>query len=149
MTNAWTPKDATTHQDHVIAHVLGATVLGYFVFDETLHILLDMGFVWTIFLDGEMTLLPHPVAVSQLEIDPKIREEIKADIDLLLGDNQSVERLSRIKPPPLNCLNKDCQIKQVSFFAQEERRRLILEGEETSLAIETSLATAEIQVYEF
>ena len=49
MINAWTPRDTTTNQDHVIAHVLGATFLGYFVFEEALYVLLDIGFIWTIF----------------------------------------------------------------------------------------------------
>ena len=142
------PKDTTTHQDHVIAHVLGATVLGYFVFDEVLYLLLDIGFIWTIFVDGEMTLLPHPVAVGELEVDQQAREEIKADIDLLLGDNEAVDRLSRLQPPPLSCHSNACQIDDVSFFAQKERRRLTLKGKEASLAIETSLVTAEIRVYE-
>ena len=86
MTSAWSPKDTTTHQDHVIAHVLGATVLGYFIVDEALYILLDIGFIWTVFLDGEMGLLPHPVVMSELQIASAIKEEIKADIDFLLGN---------------------------------------------------------------
>lgn len=144
MTNAWTPKDTTTHQDHVIAHVLGSTFLGYFVFDEVLYILLDIGFVWTIFLDGEMGLLPHPVAVAELEMDGEIKEQIKADIDLLLGNEASPEKLLRMKPPPVECLIKD-----VSLFSAEDRRRLIVTGEEANLAIETSLATAEVLVMTF
>ena len=139
MTNAWTPKDTTTHQDHVIAHVLGTTLLGYFIFEEALYILLDIGFIWTIFLDGEMGLLPHPVAVSELEVDDEAREQIKADADLLLSGG--AEKLSLMKRP----LN-ECQIKDVSFFAAGERRRLLITGEESRLAIETSLATAEVQV---
>ena len=148
LSKEWHSRETTTHQDHVIAHVVGATVLGYFVFDEALYILLDIGFVWTIFLDGEMTLLPHPVVVAELEIDQQGREEIKADIDLLLGDNELVEALSRIQPPPLNCQSSACRIEEITFFAQDEKRRLILKGEEVSLAIETSLTTAEIRVYE-
>lgn len=145
----WQPRETSTHQDHVIAHVMDATVLGYFVFDEALYVLLDIGFVWTIFLDGEMTLLPHPVAVNELEIDQHGKDEIKADIDLLLGDNLTVEKLSRFQPPPLNCQGNACQIKDVGFFAREERRLLLLKGEATALAVEMSLATAEIKVYEF
>ncbi len=143
MTNVWTPKDTTTHQDHVIAHVTGTTVLGYFVFDEALYILLDIGFVWTIFLDGEMTLLPHPVAVTELEIDEPAREQIKADIDLLLSDNSATEDLRRLETPPLHC-----QITDVNVFANGEQRRLVLASEDGNLAIETSLITAEIRVYE-
>lgn len=141
MTNAWTPKDTTTHQDHVIAHILGASFLGYFVFQEALYILLDIGFIWTIFLDGEMGLLPHPVAVSELEIDAATRALIKADIDVLLGADTPAGKLLWLRSPPVQC-----QIKDVSFFAAGEQRRLIIIGEEGSLAIETSLATAEVRL---
>ena len=140
MTN-WTAKDTTTHQDHVIAHVLGATFLGYFVFEEALYVLLDIGFIWTIFLDGEMGLLPHPVAVSELEIDQEAKDQIKSDIEVLLGDDES-ERLLRFQLPPV-----PCQIKEVGFFASGERRRLLIAGEKANLTIETSLETAEVQVY--
>ena len=146
MTSAWTPQDTNTHQHHVIAHVLGATVLGYFVFDEVLYILLDIGFVWTIFLDGEMGLLPHPVTVSELEIDAAAREQIKADMDLLLSDNAvNDENLLRMKLPPGD--SGPCRIVEVEFFADGERRRFLITGEEANLAIETSLTTAEVQVY--
>lgn len=137
----WTPKDTTTHQDHVIAHVLGATLLGYFVFEETLYVLLDIGFIWTIFLDGEMGLLPHPVAVSELEIGEETKEQIKGDIDVLLSDG-ATESLLQLHLPPV-----PCQIKEVSFSAGGERRRLLIAGEDANLTIETSLETAEVQVY--
>ena len=140
MTN-WTPADTTTHQDHVIAHVLGATFLGYFVFEEALYVLLNIGFIWTIFLDGEMGLLPHPVAASELKIDPEEKEQIKSEIDVLLGDGPT-EGLSRFHLPPL-----PCQIQDVTFFADRAKRRLLIAGEESNLIIETSLETADIQVY--
>jgi hypothetical protein len=117
-------------------------MLGYFVVDEVLYMLLDIGFVWSIFLDAGMTLLPHPVATAELEIDELSKTAIKADIDLLLGDNASAEKLSRINPSPVSCLITD-----VSIFIEGERRRLVLAGEEGNVAIETSLSTAEIRVY--
>ena len=144
MTNDWMPTETASHQDHVIAHVIGATVLGYFVFDEVMYILLDIGFLWAIFLDGQMTLLPHPVAIKEIEMELQIREEIKADVALLLGDNPSAEKLLRMKEPPVHC-----QIEEVSFFERDEQRRLLLKGEEGCLAIESSLATAEIHIHEF
>ena len=140
MTN-WTPRDTTTHQDHVIAHVLGATFLGYFVFDEVLYVLLDIGFVWSIFLDGEMGLLPHPVAVSELEITADIKAELKADVDVLLSDGRAQEPTRLLRPPV------ECRIKDVSFFAAGETRRLVIVGEDANMVIETSLLTAEIRVY--
>lgn len=145
MTDAWTPHETTTHQDHVIAHVLGATFLGYFVFDEVLYILLDIGFVWTIFLDGEMGLLPHPVAVSELEIDNEIKEQIKSDIDKLLSADVTPAGLLRMKLAP--DLDKLCRITEVGFFADGDSRLLLITGEEANVRIETSLATAEVQVY--
>ena len=65
----WSPQETTTHQDHVIAHVLGATVLGWLIAGEAAHLLLDIGFLWTIYLDGEMNLLPQGVAISELDAD--------------------------------------------------------------------------------
>lgn len=141
VTYAWTPKDTNTHQDHIIAHVLGATFLGYFIFDEALYILLDIGFVWTILLDGEMGLLPHPVAIGELELDRVVSDEIRADIDLLLNHNASAEGLKRIQAPPGHC-----QITDVAFFESGDRRRFVVSGEENNLAIEMSLATAEVHV---
>lgn len=142
MNGDWQSRETTTHQDHVIAHVIGASALGYLVLDEALYILLDIGFVWMIFLDGEMGLLPHPVAVSELEIAEADRKQIKADIDVLLSDNGFDESLLQVIQPLVDCLIKD-----VSFFEQGDRRRLIITGEDATLGIETSLTTAEIQVY--
>jgi hypothetical protein len=137
----WTPKDTTNHQDHVIAHVLGATPLGYFVFDEALYILLDLEFVWMILLDGEMSLLPHPVAVSELALDAEVKAEIKSDIEVLLCKDRRSDKLLRLELPPV-----DCQIENVEFFAAGDRRRLTIAGEKSGLAIETSLATREVLV---
>jgi hypothetical protein len=142
MNEHWRERETTTHQDHVIAHVIGARILGYFGLDEALYLLLDIGFVWMIFLDGEMGLLPHPVAISELEIGPPLKEQIKADIDLLLNDGAAPVGLQKLIQTPV-----ECQIKDISFFEQGNERRLIITGEEASLAIETSLTTAEIQVY--
>jgi hypothetical protein len=141
MTEDWQARDTSTHQGHVIAHVLGATALGYFVWDEAVYILLDIGFVWMILRDGEMGLLPHPVAVSELETNETIREQVKADIDSLLRNNREAQKLELMLPIP------GCQIKDVSFFERGEERQLLIAGEDADLVIETSLETAEIQVY--
>ena len=144
MTEEWLAKETNTHQDHVIAHVIGATVLGYFVFDETLYLLLDIGFVWTMFVDGEMGLLPHPVTTAELAVNDEARTEIRADIDNLLAHKLHAEQLRHLTQPQVECV-----ITEVNFFASEDRRRLVVTGEEANLTIETSVATAEIRVYEF
>ncbi len=149
MTEHWIARETTTHQDHVVAHVLGATALGYFVYDEVLHLILDIGFVWSIFVDGEMGLLPHPVAIGELELDEHVRSEVKADIGLLLSDNWSPEQLLRLSVASFQDNGKLCEISEVNFFEQNDRRRLLLSCEEGTLAIETSLTTGEIKVYDF
>ena|ERR1700730_3389418 len=140
-THQWSPKETTTHQDHVIAHVIGATVLGYFVHDEALHLLLDMGFIWTVYLDGQMVLLPQNVAISELEAEAEIKAELNRDVEKLDREGRQAQGLQHITPAPVECL-----ITEISFLANDDGRRLILRGEEASLAIETSLRTAEIRI---
>ena len=141
MSTNWLPEDTTTHQDHVIAHVIGATVSGYFVLDEALHILLDIGFIWTIYLDGQMVLLPQTAAVKELEIDAEAKVHLGREIELLERDGRLAQGVGRLTRAPVDCL-----ITEVSFFAKDDRRRLVLQGETANLIIETSLSSAEIEV---
>lgn len=142
MTDEWQTRETTTHQDHVIAHVVGASVLGHIVVDQALYLLLDIGFIWIVFLDCEMGLLPHPVAIGELEADEPLKQQIKTDIDVLLSGDAHDELKQLIETP------SGCQITEVSFFERADERRLLINGDEVDLAIETSLATAEIHVYE-
>src|ERR1044072_4943119 len=73
---SWTAAETNTHQDHVIAHVIGATPLGHFIWDETAYIVLDIGFIWNIYLDMEMGLVPHGLAISELEADDETKREL-------------------------------------------------------------------------
>ena len=141
MTPEWSEKETTTHQDHVIAHVIGATVLGYFIHDEVLYVLLDIGFIWTIYVDGEMGLLPHPVAVGELDAGEEKRSELQADIEVLLRDGLRGDGLRQITRAPVNCL-----IEEVTFYAIGDERRLMITGEEDSLTVDTSVTSGEIRV---
>ena len=143
MTTSWEPLETTTHQDHVIAHVVDATVLGYVILDETLYVLLDIGFIWTIYLDGEMVLLPQSLAVRELEVSKEIRRRIQSETDHLIKGELDRE-LEYMVPATL-----ECTITEVNIFAAGDQRRLVVSGAEASLAIETSLATSEMKVYEF
>jgi hypothetical protein len=140
-TAQWLAEETSTHQDHVIAHVIGASVLAYFVLDEALQTLLDIGFVWTIYLDGQMGLLPQTAALSELEVDANTRSQLGHEIELLGRDGRWAQGLERLTPAPVDCLITD-----VSFLASGERRRLVLIGEAASLIVEMSLDTGEISV---
>jgi len=115
----WEPAETNTHQDHVIAHVIGATVLRYFVWDETAYLLLDIGFIWNIYLGAEMGLLPESVALAELDADENLR------------------RWESLSPSP---------IQSVDLFESEDGRRLVINCEDTSITLETSFTTREINI---
>ena len=108
----WTIAETSTHQDHVIAHVMGATPLGHFIWDETAYILLDIGFIWNIYLDMQMGLLPQGVAMAELGTDEIGVQDLEG-----LGPIQSVEVLE-----------------------SGEERRLVLVCDPGSLVVETDIS---------
>ena len=132
----WTELETSTHQDHVIKHVLGATVLGWCIAGEAAHLLLDIGFLWSIYLDGEMNLLPQGVAISELEGDELTsadRTELAFDADMLLAEGREATDLKRFTTAPVECL-----ITSVEFLSNDSQRRIVVVGEAANVAIETS-----------
>ena len=121
----WRPAETNTHQDHVIAHVIGASVLGHFVWDETAYLLLDIGFIWNIYLDGEMGLVPQTLAMTEL------RSQI----------GEHFENVTRLVPA-----SNPSPIRSVEFFEDTDGRRLVLICEEHDFILETSFSTREIKV---
>ncbi len=109
----WTAAETNTHQDHVIAHVIGATPLGHFIWDETAYVLLDIGFIWNIYLDMEMGLVPQSLAIAELN---ELRAFVDQANDTSTGPIESVE-----------------------LFENGNERRLVLNCESGKLVIETSL----------
>jgi len=110
---SWTAVETNKHQDHVIAHVIGATPLEHFIHDETAYLLLDIGFIWNIYLDMEMGLVPQRLALSELDVDSELLQRTKVEC----GAIESVELLE-----------------------DGEERRLVLNCEQGQLIIETSLS---------
>lgn len=125
----WTVAETSRHQDHVIAHVIGATPLGHFIHDETAYILLDIGFIWNIYLDMEMGLVPHRLALDELEADPQKKSELRAYVDELSQNAES-------NP-----------IESVELFEDGEERRLVLNLEQGAWVMETSLSHRWIRVH--
>jgi len=137
----WATLETTTHQDHVIAHVIGTTVLGYFVRDETAYLLLDIGFIWRTYLDGEMGLLPHPVAIAELEVDQATKNLLSVDIDSLLREGTSAIGLELI-----TAVAGECLLRSVEFFARENSRQLVLTCDDGKIVMETSLDNGELTI---
>jgi hypothetical protein len=142
--NVWDEAVTTTHQDHVIAHVIGTTALAYIILDDAIHLLLDIGFIWNIYLDGEMGLLPHPVATSELEVSEDLRSEIKGEIDLLLRDGagaaSSLIRFSAFTIAPL--------IVAVHLFRRNDELKLVIECDTGNIEIRTSMTDHKFHVIE-
>ena len=143
MEDDWEELATTTHQDHVIAHVIDTTPLGYLVLRDELHLLLDIGFVWKIYSDGEMGLLPHPVAVAEINVNEERLAQIKTDIDVLLRDDIGAVPLNSFSP-----LASRCVITGVQVFSRGDLRKIMLTGEGGNVEIQTSVASDTIHVTE-
>ena len=140
----WSPLETTTHQEHVIKHVVGVTVLGWFIAGEAAHLLLDIGFLWTIYLDGAMNLLPQGVAIPELDADElngADKAALAFDAELLLSEGREAGGLERFTAAPVECL-----IAAVELFARESDRRLVVQDEVARIEITCSLEEAEITV---
>jgi hypothetical protein len=140
----WIESETTTHQDHVIAHVLGATVLGWLIAGEAAHLLLDIGFLWTIYLDGEMNLLPQGVAIPELdaaELTAADKAELAFDAQLLLSEGREAAGLKHFQAAPVECL-----VTAVDVFSANSDRRLLVSGEIANIEIETSMESNEVRV---
>jgi hypothetical protein len=140
----WTERETSTHQDHVIKHVIGATVLGWFVAGEAAHLLLDIGFLWTIYLDSEMNLLPQGVAITELdsaELNGADKAELAFDAQLLLNEGRDASGLKRFTASPVECL-----VTSVEFFSSDSDRRLVIRGEEANIEIETSFEGSSLAI---
>jgi hypothetical protein len=141
--NGWEELATTTHQDHVIAHVIGTTALGYIVLGDAIHLLLDIGFIWKIYADAEMGLLPHPVAVAELDVNDGLLVQIKTDIEVLLRDDVDVAPLIGLLPLTLRCV-----ISEVQVFTRGDLRQVLLTGEAGSIEIQTSVTSEVVRVIE-
>ena len=140
-TSQWTACETNTHQDHVVAHVLDTSVLGYFLAGEAAHMALDIGFIWTIYLDAEMSLLPESLAVAELDLGDEEKRLLAGELSALHAGTGDEEDLRLITRAP-----EGCRIVEVEVYARREERRLVVHGEEASLSIETSPSERELRV---
>lgn len=143
MENGWEELATTTHQDHVIAHVIGTTALGYIVLGDAIHLLLDIGFIWKIYSDAEMGLLPHPVAVAELDVNDELLVQIKTDIEVLLRDDFGGAPVISFSPLTFRCV-----ISEVQVFTRGDLRKVLLTSEAGSIEIQTSVTSETVCVTE-
>lgn len=138
----WELAETNSHQDHVIAHVVGATVEGWYAWDETAYLLLDIGFIWNVYLDLEMGLVPHPMAISEMNISDEEKSELREDVDNLLRQSE-VQLFAKMTPSTMRS-----PIQEVEVLCFGASRRLRINCEASVLIVETNLETAEVNIYE-
>ncbi len=142
MSVEWVEAETNTHQDHVIAHVVGATALGYFVADEALHFVLDIGFIWSLYVDGEMGLVLERVALAELNETGDMRDELAADIRALHEDGSRAGTLARVTVAP-----EGCSIEEVSVYRSDGQLKFVIRGEEATLIVMSRITPPGIHVY--
>ena len=138
----WQPLETSTFQDHVIKHVLGATVLGWIVIGDAAHLLLDVGLLWTIYVTGEMDLMAQSVAIQDLEGGDVSRADIlqfESDAQKLKSEGREATGLARLTAAPV-----ECAITGVALFSRNSERRIMIEGEQANIEILTDLDKSEL-----
>src|SRR5438045_9348094 len=103
----WTELETSTYQHHVIQHVIGATILGWFVAEDAVHFVLDIGLLWTVYVNAEMNLMALFVAVEDLESDelPKpVIEELTSDAHAMIDQGRDAVGLKHFTAASYGCL---------------------------------------------
>ena len=134
----WQSVETSTYQDHVIKHVLGATVLGWVVIEDAMHVLLDVGLLWTIYVNAEMSLMAQSVAIEDLESEGLNREavlQLASDAQRLISEGREATDLERLTAAPW-----ECTILTVEVYAAASERRIVMAGETSDIEVQTSLA---------
>ena len=143
---SWTELETSTYQHHVIKHVLGATVLGWFIAEDAVHFVLDVGLLWTVYVNGEMNLMALFVAIEDLESDelPKsVVDELTSDAQALIDQGREAGGLKRFTAASVGCL-----VDEVNLFSADSQRRIVIHGETGTIEIRTSTDDGLINVSE-
>jgi hypothetical protein len=142
--DSWLLLETSTYQDHVIKHVLGATVLGWVMIEDAMHVLLDVGLLWTIYINAEMSLMAQHVAIEDLEGDQLNHGavlQLISDAQLLISEGREATDLKCFTGAPVKCT-----IIAVETYASGSRRRIAITGETADLEVETSLEKTSFKI---
>jgi hypothetical protein len=103
-----------------------------------------MGFLWTIYLDGEMNLLPQGVAIAELDgddVSAADRAELTFDADLLMSEGRQASGLKRFVPASVRCV-----IDTVEVRGRDSQRKVLVQGDSATIAIETSVESGDVKI---
>ena len=143
---SWTELETSAYQHHVIKHVIGATVLGWFIAEDAVHFVLDVGLLWTIYVNGEMNLMALFVAIEDLEneeLPRPIIDELLKDAQLLVSHGRDASELTHFKAASVDCL-----VEQIQLFSGDSHRRIVIVGEAATIDVHTSISDSSVTVSE-
>jgi hypothetical protein len=115
-----------------------------------MHVLLDVGLLWTIYVNAEMSLMAQHVAIEDLESDELNHEEVlqlTSDAQRLISEGREATDLERFAAAPVECAiiavevyaagsaknrdsGRDCRYRNRNGF----RRNVFQHRRETTLA---------------
>src|ERR1041384_1565901 len=142
----WTELETSTYQHHVIQHVIGATVLGWFIAEDAVHFVLDIGLLWTIYVNAEMNLMALFVAIEDLEsegLSRQVIEELTADAQRLLDSGRDGTDLKHFNAVSVNFI-----LEEVALFSADSLRRTFIAGETAMIDVCTSSDDSSVKVVE-
>ena len=142
----WTELETSTYQHHVIQHVIGATVLGWFKAEDAVHFVLDVGLLWTVYVNAEMNLMALFVAIEDLESDELPRQtinELLSEAQLLLSNGRGAGALKYFKAATVECL-----VAEVELFSADAWRRIVVTGDSAKIEIVSSMSDSSITIHE-
>ena len=141
---SWTELETSTYQHHVIKHVIGATVLGWFIAEDAVHFVLDVGLLWTVYVNAEMNLMALFVAIEDLEGDElpgSAINELTSDAQALIEQGREASGLKRFAAASVDCL-----VEEVNLFSADARRRIVIQGDAGTVEIQTSAGEGPINI---
>jgi hypothetical protein len=107
------------------------------VIADAMHVLLDVGLLWTIYVNAEMSLMAQHVAIEDLESDELNHVEVlklTSDAQRLISEGREATDLKRFAGAPV-----ECTIVSVEVYVAGPRRRIAIAGETADIEVETSL----------
>ena len=142
----WTELETSTYQHHVIQHAIGATVLGWFKAEDAIHFVLDVGLLWTVYVNAEMNLMALFVAIEDLQSDelPKpLINELTTDAQTLIDQGHEARGLKHFTAASVGCL-----VEEVNLFGADAQRWIVIHGEAGTVEIRTDTDAGLINVSE-
>ena len=87
-----------------------------------------------------MGLLTQSLAISELELEADAKAGLATDVQMAHDGRLQAEDSMLIAAP------EGCLITAVEFYAQSDRRRILVTAEEASLVVDSSLASGEMTI---